>query len=206
MSNYVHLHCHSEFSLLDGAARIHNLVSRGVELGMPAVAITDHGNMFGVIDFYKAAKAAGIKPILGCEVYVAHRSRFQKEARKDDSQYHLVLLAENMNGYRNLMRLVSAGYLEGFYYKPRIDRELLEEYSAGLIALSACLAGEIPALILNGQIEKAREAACYYQNHFGDNRFFLELQDHGIPEQKIVNKILMQFSKELSIPLVASND
>ena len=206
LANYVHLHCHSEFSLLDGAARINSLVSRAAELGMPAVAITDHGTMFGVIDFYKAAKAAGIKPILGCEVYVAHRSRFQKEARKDDSQYHLVLLAENMKGYRNLMFLVSAGYLEGFYYKPRIDRELLEEYSAGLIALSACLAGEIPTLILTGQIEKAREAACYYQNLFGDNRFFLELQDHGIPEQTVVNKVLTQFSKELGIPLVASND
>ncbi len=204
--NFVHLHCHSEFSLLDGAARINKLVSRAAELNMPALAITDHGTMFGVIDFYKAAKTAGIKPILGCEVYVSLRSRFQKEARVDDSQYHLVLLAENNNGYRNLMRLVSAGYLEGFYYKPRVDLELLEECSEGLIALSACLAGEIPSLILKGQVEKAREAAARYQKIFGENNFFLELHDHGMPEQKTVNTVLKQFSKEMAIPLVVSND
>lgn len=204
--NFVHLHCHSEFSLLDGAARINKLVSRAVELDMPALAVTDHGTMFGIIDFYKAAKAAKIKPILGCEVYVSLRSRFDKEARVDDSQYHLVLLAENNNGYRNLMRLVSAGYMEGFYYKPRVDRELLEECSEGLIALSACLAGEIPTLILKGQIDKAREAACYYQKVFGSDNFFLELHDHGLPEQKTVNNVLKQLSKELGIPLVASND
>ncbi|MGM0688705.1 MAG: DNA polymerase III subunit alpha [Bacillota bacterium] len=205
-NNFVHLHCHSEYSLLDGAARVDKMIGRAVELGMPALAVTDHGTMFGIIDFYRAAKAAGIKPILGCEIYVSHRSRFQKEAKIDDSQYHLVLLAENDTGYRNLMRLVSAGYLEGFYYKPRVDRELLEECSEGLIALSACLAGEIPTMILNGQLEKAFEAARYYRDLFGPNNFFLELHDHGIPEQKTVNKVLADISRKEGIPLVASND
>ena len=204
--NFVHLHCHSEYSLLDGAARVDKMISRAAELGMPALAVTDHGTMFGIIDFYRAAKAAGVKPVLGCEIYVSHRSRFQKEAKRDDSQYHLVLLAENNTGYRNLMRLVSAGYLEGFYYKPRVDRELLEECSEGLIALSACLAGEIPTMIINGQIDKAREAACYYRDLFGPDNFFLELHDHGIPEQKAVNKVLAEISKQEGIPLVASND
>lgn len=204
--NFVHLHCHTEFSLLDGAARIKKLVSRAVELNMPAIAVTDHGTMFGIIDFYKAARAVGIKPILGCEVYVSKRSRFQKEAKVDDSQYHLVLLAENNTGYRNLMRLVSAGYLEGFYYKPRIDIELLEAHSDGLIALSACLAGEIPTLILKGQVENARDAALRYQKIFGEDNFYLELHDHGIPEQKTVNTVLKQFSRDMDIPLVASND
>jgi len=165
-NNFVHLHCHSEFSLLDGAARINKLVSRAAELKMPALAITDHGTMFGIVDFYKAARAAGIKPILGCEVYVSFRSRFQKEARVDDSQYHLILLAENHTGYRNLMKIVSKGYLEGFYYKPRVDLDLLEEFHEGLIALSACLAGEIPTLILKGQTEKAREAAQRYRKKY----------------------------------------
>ena len=204
--NFVHLHCHSEYSLLDGAARVDKMISRAAELGMPALAVTDHGTMFGIIDFYRAAKAAGVKPVLGCEIYVSHRSRFQKEAKRDDSQYHLVLLAENNTGYRNLMRLVSAGYLEGFYYKPRVDRELLEECSEGLIALSACLAGEIPTMIINGQIDKAREAACYYRDLFGPDNFFLELHDHGITEQKAVNKVLAEISKQEGIPLVASND
>jgi DNA polymerase III subunit alpha len=205
-NNFVHLHCHSEFSLLDGAARISRLVSRAAELNMPALAITDHGTMFGVIDFYRTAKKAGIKPILGCEVYVSLRSRFQKEARRDDGNYHLVLLAENNTGYRNLMRLVSAGYLEGFYYKPRIDRELLEECSEGLIAMSACLAGEIPSMILSGQPEKAYETARYYNKLFGQDNFYLELHDHGIPEQKTVNEALIKMSGDLGIPLVASND
>jgi len=204
--NFVHLHCHSEYSLLDGAARVKKLVERAAELKMPAIAITDHGTMFGVMDFYRTALKAGIKPLLGCEVYVAPRSRLQKEARKDDSQYHLVLLAENNTGYRNLMRLVSAGYLEGFYYKPRVDRELLEEYSEGLIALSACLAGEVPTLILSGQVEKAYAAARYYRDLFGSGNFFLELHDHGLPEQKIVNKVLVELAKAEGIPLVASND
>jgi DNA polymerase III subunit alpha len=206
MANFVHLHCHTEYSLLDGAARVTGLVERAASLGMPALAITDHGTMFGVMDFYRAAKKAGIKPIIGCEVYVSTRSRFQKEARKDDSQYHLILLAENNQGYLNLMRLVSAAYIEGFYYKPRVDRELLEAHSEGLIALSACLAGEIPTHILNGQIEKAYEAARYYRDLFGANNFFLEVQDNGIREQQIVNKALLQIHKDEGIPLVASND
>lgn len=205
-SNFVHLHCHTEFSLLDGAARINRLIDRAADFKMPALAITDHGTMFGVIDFYKAAKRAGIKPILGCEVYVALRSRFEKEAKVDDSQYHLVLLAENNRGYQNLMHLVSAGYLEGFYYKPRVDRQLLEKHSEGLIALSACLAGEIPSLILKGQTEKARDSARYFKSLFGPDNFYLELHDHGLEEQKIVNKILKQISAEEDIPMVASND
>lgn len=204
--SFVHLHCHTEFSLLDGAARIEKMVKRAAEQNMPALAITDHGTMFGVIDFYRAAREAGIKPIIGCEVYMSPRSRFNKEARVDDFQYHLVLLAENNTGYRNLMRLVSAAYIEGFYYKPRIDRELLEEHHEGLIALSACLAGEIPAHILNGQIEKAREAACYYRDLFGKDRFYLELHDHGMTEQRTVNRGLLQLAGEEDIPLVASND
>jgi len=206
MADFVHLHCHSEYSLLDGAARINYLVNRAAELNMPAVAITDHGTMFGVIDFYRTAKAAGVKPILGCEVYVAPRSRFQKEPRKDDLQYHLVLLAENETGYRNLMHLVSGGYLEGFYYKPRIDREMLRQHSEGLIALSACLAGEIPTMILEGRLEEARDSARYYRDVFGKDNFFLELHDHNIPEQKKVNEVLKQLSREEDLPLVASND
>ncbi len=206
MADFVHLHCHSEYSLLDGAARINYLVNSAAKLDMPAVAITDHGTMFGVIDFYRAAKEAGIKPILGCEVYVAPRSRFQKEPRKDDIQYHLVLLAENETGYRNLMQLVSAGYLEGFYYKPRVDRELLQQHSEGLIVLSACLAGEIPTLILEGRLEEARDAARFYRDTFGRDNFFLELHDHNIPDQKKVNTVLKQLSRDEGIPMVASND
>ncbi len=204
--NFVHLHCHSEYSLLDGAARINEMVDRAAKLGMPALAVTDHGTMFGLIDFYRKAREAGIKPILGCEVYVAPRSRFQKEAKRDDSQYHLVLLAENKTGYRNLMRLVSSGFLEGFYYKPRVDRELLEECREGIIGLSACLAGEIPSLILKGQHEKAHEAACYYRDLFGKDNFYLELHDHGIQDQKTVNRALLEIAQEEDIPLVAAND
>jgi len=204
--NFVHLHCHSEYSLLDGAARINKMVDRAVKLGMPALAVTDHGTMFGLLDFYRLARKAGIKPILGCEVYVAPRSRFQKEAKRDDSQYHLVLLAENNTGYQNLMRLVSSGFIEGFYYKPRVDRELLEECQEGIIGLSACLAGEIPSLILKGQHEKAYEAARYYRDLFGKDNFYLELHDHGIPDQKTVNRALLQIAQEEDIPLVAAND
>ena len=156
MAGFVHLHNHSEYSLLDGAARIEALAARAAELGMPAVALTDHGVMSGVVDFYQACRAHGVKPILGCEVYVAQRSRFDKQPGRDDDPFHLVLLAENETGYRNLIKLVSRGFTEGFYYKPRVDDELLQENSAGLIALSACLAGEIPRLLLAGQAEKAR--------------------------------------------------
>jgi DNA polymerase III subunit alpha len=204
--NFVHLHCHSEYSLLDGAARIKDMVKQAANLGMPALALTDYGNMFGAFDFYKAAMEEGVKPILGCEVYLSPRSRFLKEEAHDDLQYHLVLLAENNTGYRNLLKLVSLGYLEGFYYKPRVDRALLRECSEGLIALSACLDGEIPALILQGQVEKAHQVACEYREIFGQDNFFLELHDHSIPEQKAVNEILLEISKAEGIPLVAAND
>ncbi|NLY39711.1 MAG: DNA polymerase III subunit alpha [Firmicutes bacterium] len=203
---FVHLHVHTEYSLLDGAARINQIIERAAALNMPAVAITDHGVMFGVVDFYRAAKGAGINPVIGCEVYVAPRSRLQKEPHLDDHQYHLVLLAENQTGYRNLMELVSAGYLEGFYYKPRVDRELLEKHAAGLIALSSCLAGEIPALLMRGELEKARAAARYYRDLFGPDNFYLELQNHRLPEQAAVNSRLKQLAREEGIPLVATND
>jgi len=206
MSGFVHLHTHSEYSLLDGAARLKQLVKRAAELEMPALAITDHGNMFGVIDFYREAMSEGIKPIIGCEVYVAPRTRLNKEPKHDDYQYHLVLLAENETGYRNLMRIVSAGYTEGFYYKPRVDRELLASNAAGLIALSGCLAGEIPVRLIRGEQENARRVAREYRDIFGANNFFLELQDHRLPEQAAVNHLLQQLSLEDKIPLVATND
>ncbi len=204
--SFVHLHCHSEYSLLDGAARISKMVEKAAELKMPALAITDHGTMFGVIDFYREAKKHGVKPILGCEVYVAPRSRLQKEVRKDDSQYHLVLLAQNQEGYQNLTKLVSTAFIDGFYYKPRIDKDLLAEHAAGLIGLSACLAGEIPTHILNGNVDAARDAARYYNNLFGQGNFFLELHDHGLPEQKVVNAELKKIAAAEGIPLVATND
>ncbi|NLL59010.1 MAG: DNA polymerase III subunit alpha, partial [Firmicutes bacterium] len=203
---FVHLHVHTEYSLLDGAARIVKLVEKAQKLGMPAVAITDHGSMYGVIDFYKAAKQSGIKPILGCEVYVAPRSRFQKEPGRDDFKYHLVLLAKNLQGYRNLMKLVTAGYLEGFYYKPRVDRELLSKYNEGLIALSACMAGEIPELLLAGEEERALQAALWYRDTFGPGNFYLELQDHGLADQKELNQKLLKLGEKTGIPLVATND
>jgi len=203
---FVHLHVHTEYSLLDGASRIEKIVEKAYKLGMPAVAITDHGSMYGVIDFYKAAREKGIKPILGCEVYVAPRSRFQKEPGRDEHKYHLVLLAKNMQGYRNLMKIVTAGFLEGFYYKPRVDKELLEKYHEGLIALSGCMAGEIPELLLAGEEEKALQAALWYRDTFKGGNFYLELQDHGLPEQKKLNVKLMHLGEETGIPLVATND
>ena len=206
--SFAHLHVHTEFSLLDGSNKIKECVSRVKELGMNSVAITDHGVMFGVIDFYRAAKAAGIKPILGCEVYVAPGSRFDKEAvgNNDDRYYHLVLLAENETGYYNLMKIVSRGFTEGFYYKPRIDKELLEQYHEGIIALSACLAGEVQKNILRGMYGEAKAAACRYKDIFGEGNFFLELQDHGMEEQKLVNQSLLRMSQETGIELVATND
>lgn len=203
---FVHLHVHTEYSLLDGAARIKDVIEKACQLGMPAVAITDHGNMYGVVDFYKEAKKKGIKPLLGCEVYVAPRSRFQKEQGRDDYRYHLVLLAKNIEGYRNLMKLVTASYLEGFYYKPRVDRELLSRHSKGLIALSACKAGEIPVLLLAGKDDKAHETALWYREVFGPGNFYLELQDHGLAEQKELNQKLLKLGEETDIPLVVSND
>ena len=207
--NFTHLHVHTEYSLLDGSNKIKEYVARVKELGMDSAAITDHGVMYGVIDFYRAAKEAGINPILGCEIYVAPGSRFDREGGKgtsDDRYYHLVLLAENNQGYANLMKIVSKGFVEGFYYKPRVDLEVLREYHEGIIALSACLAGEVQRNLVRGFYEEAREAALRYEEIFGKGNFFLELQDHGIPEQKMVNQQLLRMSRELDIDLVATND
>jgi len=206
MSNFIHLHVHTEYSLLDGASQINALIKKAQELNMPAIAITDHGVMYGAIDFYQAAKKQGIKPILGCEVYVAPRSRLEKVPKIDDQYHHLVLLAENNKGYRNLLRLVSLGWTEGFYYRPRVDKEILSQHSEGIIALSGCVAGEIAQKLLQKQYEEAKNVAIEYQQIFGSNNFFLELQDQGIPEQKLINKLLVSLGKELNIPLVATND
>ena len=204
---FSHLHVHTEYSLLDGSNKIKEYVKRLKDLGMTSGAITDHGVMYGVIDFYKACKEAGINPILGCEVYVAPGSRFEKETGSmDERYYHLVLLAENNTGYANLSHIVSRGFTEGYYYKPRVDMELLEQYHEGLICLSACLAGEIPRNIIKGTPAKAKEAALRLDNIFGHGNFFLELQDHGIPAQRTVNSALLSLSQELDIPLVATND
>ncbi len=204
---FTHLHTHTEYSLLDGSNKIKEYVARVKELGMTAAAITDHGAMFGVIDFYREARAQGIKPILGCEVYVAPNSRFDKELTGgEDRYYHLVLLAENNQGYANLMKIVSRGYVEGFYYRPRVDMEVLNQYHEGIIALSACLAGEVQRYIVKGLYEEAKKTALKYENTFGKGNYFLELQDHGMPDQKIVNQALMRMSRELNIPLVATND
>ena len=205
--SFAHLHVHTEYSLLDGSNKITEYVKRVKELGMTAAAITDHGVMYGVIDFYRAAKEAGINPVLGCEVYVAPGSRFDKEAGvSEDRYYHLVLLAENNTGYANLMKIVSRGFTEGYYYKPRVDMEVLEEFHEGIIALSACLAGEVQRYIAKGLIEEAKKVALRYQEIFGKGNYFLELQDHGIPMQQTVNMALMSMSRELDIPLVATND
>ena len=204
---FVHLHVHTEYSLLDGSNKIKEYVSRVKELGMDSAAITDHGVMYGVIDFYRAAKAAGIKPVLGCEIYVAPNSRFDKELTGgEDRYYHLVLLAENNVGYSNLMKIVSRGFTEGFYYKPRVDMEVLNRYHEGIIALSACLAGEVQRCISKGRPDEARKTARKYEECFGKGNFFLELQDHGYPEQRMVNTELLKMSRELDIPLVATND
>lgn len=204
---FTHLHVHTEYSLLDGSNKIKEYVKRVKELGMDSAAITDHGVMYGVIDFYKAAKEEGINPILGCEVYVAPNSRFDKELTGgEDRYYHLVLLAENNTGYENLMKIVSRGFTEGYYYKPRVDMEVLNEFHEGIIALSACLAGEVQRYIQNGLIDEAKKVALKYEACFGKGNYFLELQDHGIPAQQTVNMALLQMSKELSIPLVATND
>ena len=204
MGDFTHLHVHTEYSLLDGCARIKPLIDKACDLGQKSIAVTDHGVMYGVIDFYKYAKEKGIKPIIGCEVYVASRSRFDKQ-KGLDGYTHLVLLCKDNEGYQNLIKLVSAGFTEGFYSKPRVDRELLKKYSKGLIALSACLAGEIPRALLNGDFEKAKETALWYKDVFGED-YYLELQDHGIPEQKLVNPQIIRISRECEIPLVATND
>lgn len=203
---FVHLHVHTEYSLLDGASRIDELTKRAKELDMPAIAITDHGSMYGTINFYKAAKANGIKPIIGCEVYIAPASRFDKVAVNGNVYYHLILLAENEIGYKNLIKLVSIGYSEGFYYKPRIDKELLREYHEGIICLSACVAGEVPAAILCDNYEKAEELVQEYIDIFGKDNYFLEIQDHGMPEEKKANVVLAELAKKYEIGLVATND
>lgn len=205
--SFTHLHVHTEYSLLDGSSKIKELVAKTKELGMDSIAITDHGVMYGVIDFYKAAKAAGIKPIIGCEIYVAPGSRFDRETvRGEGRYYHMVLLAENNIGYHNLMKIVSKGFIEGFYYKPRVDYEVLEQYHEGIIALSACLGGEVNSLLRRGMYEEAKTAALRYEKIFGKNNFFLELQDHGIPEQQTVNQGMLRLTKETGIELVATND
>lgn len=206
MGNFVHLHVHTEFSLLDGACRINKIAKHAKELGQQALAITDHGNMYGVIDFYKACKQEGIKPIIGCEVYVAPRTRFDKVYKLDTSPYHLVLLCKDEQGYQNLIKLVSAGYIDGFYNKPRIDRELLEKYHDGLICLSACLAGEVPRALLSEDYERAKEVALYYRDLFGKDNYYIEIQNHSIPEQIKILPSLVKIAEEVDVGLVATND
>lgn len=203
---FVHLHVHTEFSLLDGASRIGQLIARAKELSMPAIAITDHGTMYGCINFYKQAKQAGIIPIIGCEVYVAPKSRFEKSMREGDAYFHLILLAETNEGYRNLVELVSRASTEGFYYKPRIDHELLRRYSKGIICLSACIAGEIPAQILRGNLSAAEEILKEYLAIFGPNHFYIELQDHHLSEQQTANRELIKLASKYNVSLVATND
>ncbi len=206
-SDFVHLHVHTQYSLLDGAIRLDNLFKRAKEYKMPAVAITDHGNMFGVIDFYQNAYRYGIKPIIGCELYVAPRSRLEKDSRRiGDAASHLTVLVKNMEGYKNLIKLTTAAYLEGFYYRPRVDKEILSQYSEGLIAMSGCLQGEIPGLLLKGNRNEAKKVAEEYRRIFGDENFYLEIMENGLPDQKKVNAELIEISRELSIPLVATND
>ena len=205
--SFVHLHNHTHYSLLDGLTKPEQLVARAKEQGSPAVAITDHGVMYGVIEFYQKCQKAGIKPIIGVEAYLAPNSRHDKNTREDARNYHLLLLAKNNVGYKNLIKLTSIAHLEGFYYKPRIDWELLQQYHEGLIACTACLGGEIPRLISAGKLDKAKERIMDYQNLFGADSFYLEIQDHPELEgQDKVNKQLMVFSKELNVPLVATND
>ena len=206
MTEYTHLHVHTEYSLLDGACRIKPLIARAKELGMHSLAMTDHGAMYGAIDFFLACKKEGIHPVIGCEVYVAQRTRFDKIHGLDSERYHLILLCENQQGYHNLIKMVSAAWTEGFYTKPRIDRELLEKYHEGIICLSACLAGEIPQALLKGDYEKAKETALWYKNLFGENNYFLEIQDHGLQEQKRTNPLIIQLARELGIGLVVTND
>ena len=204
---FTHLHTHTEYSLLDGSNKIKEYVARVKELGMNSAAITDHGVMYGVIEFYKTCKAAEINPVIGCEVYVAPNSRLEREtSHGEDRYYHLILLAENNRGYENLMKIVSIGFTEGYYYRPRVDFETLEKYHEGLICLSACLAGEIPRYIVRGFYEEAKAVALKYAECFGRDNFFLELQDHGIADQKIVNQQLIRMSQETGIGLVCTND
>ena len=204
---FTHLHVHTEYSLLDGSCKIKELIKTAKSMGMQHLAITDHGVMYGVIEFYKTALAEGIHPIIGCEVYVAPDSRFDREPGESDERYHhLILLAENNTGYRNLVKLVSKGFTDGYYYRPRIDKELLQEYHEGLICLSACLAGSLPRLLARGFYDQGREEAKWFLDLFGPEHYYLELQDHGIPEQRLVNQQLMRLHEELGIDLVCTND
>ena len=204
--SFVHLHVHTEFSLLDGANRISTMMEHVKAIGQDAIAITDHGVMYGVIDFYRAAKAAGIKPIIGCEVYVARRTRHDKVHGMDNNPYHLVLLCKNEEGYKNLIHMVSLSFSEGFYNRPRVDLELLRQHSGGLIALSACLAGAVPSLILQQNYAAAKEMALEYRDIFGEDNFYLEIQDHGLREQVDVNRGVLKIAEETGIPLVVTND
>ncbi|MCI0529259.1 MAG: PHP domain-containing protein, partial [Nitrospira sp.] len=219
MNDFVHLHVHSQYSLLDGANQIDLLLQQAQQYQMSSLAITDHGNLFGAVEFYQKAKKAGIKPIIGCETYLAPKSRFDREtqAQQDDAYpdeaqgggtpyYHLILLATNEQGYRNLVKLISHAHLEGFYYKPRIDKELLNKYSQGLIATSGCLRGEIPYLLNLGKTDEALRAALQYQDIFGKENFFMELQENGLEKQQRINRELIKLGQQLSIPLVATND
>src|SRR5512133_1941382 len=202
--SFVHLHLHTEYSLLDGAVRMRELMNEAVKMKMPAVAITDHGNLFGAIDFYQCAKAAGIKPIIGCEAYITSGSYKEKPSR--ESTFHFTLLAENETGYRNLVKLVTAAHLDGFHYAPRIDKEMLAARSEGLIGLSGCLAGEINSAIQANNFEKAKQSAAEYRDILGTENFFVELHDHGMEEQKMCNFALVQIARDLGVALVAAND
>src|SRR5438093_5250617 len=206
--SFVHLHNHSQFSLLDGASKLEELVEQAARYDMPAVAVTDHGNLFGAIPFFEAAAERGIKPILGCETYLAPGSRTDRTPTGTGKKpyYHLLLLARDLQGYRNLMQLSTAGFLEGYYYRPRIDRELLSKHSGGLIATSTCLGGEIPQLILSGRRADAERVACEYREIFGPENFFFEIQDQGIQEEKSLNEVLVPMGRRLGIPLLATND
>ncbi|MCK4596710.1 PHP domain-containing protein, partial [bacterium] len=207
-ANFIHLHNHTQYSLLDGACRIDDMVAMAKSYGMPAVAITDHGNMFGAIGFYRKSMEAGLRPIIGSEVYVALGDRRERKAvrRMADASCHLVLLVKNKAGYQNLMKLSTIGYLEGFYYRPRVDKEMLAQHHEGLIAMTSCLHGEVPQLIVRGEREKAQIVAAQYRDIFGSENFYLEIQDHGIHEEATAVKGLVEIGKELNIPLVATND
>ncbi len=207
MQEFIHLHNHSDFSLLDGAASIPSLTARAAELGMKNLALTDHGNMFGALNFYRECKNKGISPIIGCELYVSEGSRFDKSSSEQKSKsHHFIAIAKNEVGYRNLMRLSSIGYTEGFYYKPRVDMETLEKYSEGIIASTACINGAVPRAVIEGRLDEALSIAGRLQEIYGKGHFYLELQDHGIPEQQVANKGLVEISKKTGIPLVATND
>ncbi|MFR4008862.1 MAG: DNA polymerase III subunit alpha [Christensenellales bacterium] len=206
MSGFCHLHVHTQYSLLDGAARIPELMEHAKKMGMTHIAMTDHGVMYGTVEFYKAAKAAGLVPVIGCEVYVAKQNMHDRQGRADREYSHLILLAENQKGYQNLVHLVSLGWLEGYYYKPRIDYETLSKHTEGLICLSACLSGDIPRLLMQGNYAQAKELALRLSGMFGPEHFYLELQEHGIPVQKGVNAQLVRMAQETGLPLVATND